>query len=296
MFAKHPGKSSIARNFFCGLLLLFTLMPCLASASAPVAMVTDVKGAARLKLNSQTASLTVLTYLEPESEIELEKGAHVVMTYFAPSAEYIFNGPARIVIKADKATAITGKVEMRKLDNEKSAPVQKFIQSGRVTQATFAMRSISNIKIELQSPRNSKIGSATPSFRWEAIEDAAKYQLTLTDDLGVVVSAESVETNSWQTPATISLRRGVPYSWKVTVTMKSGETYVSSPVSFTVADEEAIKRIEAGRPKSGASFSDRVRYAIYLETEGFRETASGIWQELGAERPDDENLKKRAIQ
>lgn len=293
MFKNHLLKSLTGRKDFWSLLLLLTFIPGLAMAAEPVAMVTDVKGAARLKQNSQTKSLAVLTYLAPDSEIELDKGAHVVMTYFSQSAEYTFKGPARIAIQTDSAKAITGTGEVRKLDNEKSAPVKKFIHTARVTQATIAMRSLPTIKPHLQSPLNSKISSVTPTFRWKAIEDTLKYQLTLTNSIDAVPYDVSIETNSWQVPGASALKRGIPYSWKVTAIMKSGESYSSNQSSFTIAHENEIKGIEARRPAADASFSDRVVYAVYLETEGFYDAARGQWQELSKERPDDANLRKR---
>lgn len=297
MFKKNLVKSPLAiRNFFIALLLFLAFAPGLVMAAEPVAMVTDVKGTAKLKLNSQTKPLAVLTYLAPDSEIELDKGAHVVMTYFAQSAEYTFRGPAKIAIQTDSAKAITGTGELRKLDNEKSAPVKKFAQTTRVTQATIAMRSLPTIKPNLQSPLDSKISSTNPTFKWKAIEDTAKYQLILTDNLGTVVYDTSIETNSWQIPRTSALKRGTPYSWKVIATMKSGESYSSNQSSFTIAHENEIKGIEARRPAVDASFSDRVLYAVYLETEGFYEAALSRWQELSMERPDDANLRKRGKQ
>ncbi|HCC53731.1 MAG TPA: hypothetical protein DEQ20_02205 [Desulfobulbaceae bacterium] len=297
MFKKNLVKSPlVTRKGFLVLLLFLAFAPGIAMAAEPVAMVTDVKGAVRLKLNQQTKPLAVLTYLAPDAEIELDKGAHVVMTYFSQATEYTFKGPARIAIQVDSAKAITGTGELRKLDNEKSATVKKFIQTARVTQATMAMRSLPTIKPNLQSPLNSKISSSNPTFRWKAIEDTAKYQLILTDNLGAVVYDTSVETNSWQIPGASTLKRGIPYAWKVTAMMKSGENYSSNQSNFTIAHEDEIKNIEARRPAADASFSDRVVYAVYLETEGFYEAALGRWQELSKERPDDANLRKRGKQ
>lgn len=287
-------KSSVTlRKSFFGLFFFLILFPQVASAAEPVAMVTDVKGAARLKQNTKSTPLAVLAYLAPGEEIELDAGAHLVLTYFVQSTEFTFKGPAQITIQPEKAKAISGVGEIRKLDNEKSSPVKKFIQNGKITQAAFAMRSLPTSKPVLQSPLNSKIISATPTFRWKALDDTAKYQLVLTDEHGAVLHDEFTETNSWQLSSTNVLRHGASYNWKVVALMKSGESFSSDKGSFTIADEDAIKSIEARRPAADASFSDRVLYAVYLETEGFREAAHTVWQELGKERPDDANLRRR---
>lgn len=287
-------KSPVSlRDFFCGLLLFLVLLPCLVIAAEPVAMVTDVKGVARLKQNTKSIPLAVLTYLAPGAEIELDAGSHVVLTYFAQSTEFTFKGPARISIQAEYAKATSGVGEQRKLDNEKSLPVKKFVHTGKITQAAFAMRSLPTITPKLQSPLNGKTTSTIPTFRWKALDDTAQYQLVLTDEHGAVLYEKFVETNSWELPKTNALRHGSPYFWKVVALMKSGESYSSDKGSFTIADEDAIKSIEIRRPAVDASFSDKVLFAVYLETEGFREAAQSIWQELGKERPDDANLKRR---
>ncbi|MDP2783965.1 MAG: hypothetical protein Q8O38_05145 [Sulfurimicrobium sp.] len=269
------------------------LLPLLSIAAEPVAMVTDVKGGARLLEKDRSATLSVLSYLAPGMEIELDAGAQVVVAYFAQSTEFSFKGPARIAIQAENAKALKGTVETRRLDNEKSGAVKKFVQSGRLTLATVEMRSLPTVKPRLQSPVNSKIADARPTFSWKALDDVTKYHLLLSDERGQILHDVLVETNSWQLPQGGTLVHGITYKWKVAAVMKSGESDAAES-NFTVADMETIKRIEAKRPAGNDVFSDRVLYAVFLENEGFREAARGVWQELAKERPDDYNLKRRA--
>lgn len=275
------------------LLGVLLLLPLLSLAAEPVAMVTDVKGGARLLEKDRSATLSVLSYLAPGMEIELDAGAQVVVTYFAQSTEFSFKGPARIAIQAENAKALKGTVETRRLDNEKSAAAKKFVQSGKLTLATVEMRSLPTVKPRLQSPVNSKISDARPTFIWKALDDVIKYHLLLSDERGQVLHDVFVETNSWQLPQGGALVHGITYKWKVAAVMKSGESDAAES-NFTVADMETIKRIEAKRPAGNDVFSDRVLYAAFLENEGFREAARGVWQELAKERPDDYNLKRRA--
>lgn len=275
------------------LLGVLLLLPLLSLAAEPVAMVTDVKGGARLLEKDRSATLSVLSYLAPGMEIELDAGAQVVVTYFAQSTEFSFKGPARIAIQAENAKALKGTVETRRLDNEKSAAAKKFVQSGKLTLATVEMRSLPTVKPRLQSPVNSKISDARPTFIWKALDDVTKYHLLLSDERGQILHDVFVETNSWQLPQGGALVHGITYKWKVAAVMKSGESDAAES-NFTVADMETIKRIEAKRPAGNDVFSDRVLYAAFLENEGFREAARGVWQELAKERPDDYNLKRRA--
>lgn len=269
------------------------LLPLIAVAVEPVAMVTDAKGGTRLVEKDRSTALSVLSYLSPGMEIELDAGAHVVVTYFAQSTEFSFKGPARIIIQAENAKALKGAVETRRLDNDKSGAAKKFVQGGKLTLATVEMRSLPTIKPRLQSPVNSKIADIRPTFRWKDLDDIVKYHLILSDERGQVLHDVFVETNSWQLPQGSVLVPDMPYQWKVTAVTQAGESDAATS-HFTLADMATIKRIEAKRPAKDDVFSDRVLYAVFLENEGFRDAARNVWQELAKERPDDYNLKRRA--
>jgi hypothetical protein len=61
-----------------------------------------------------------------------------------------------------------------------------------------------------------------------------------------------------------------------------------------VAGSAAAKAIRAQRPQAGASFSDRVLYAVFLEGNGYKYDARRIWKELAKERPDDAVAKEHS--
>lgn len=271
------------------MLLLVTLFPLITHAAEPVAMITDLKG--NVYLAGKTKPLSILSYLPPGEEIMLEAGAHLVVTYFALSTEYSFNGPAHIVIQEKEAKALKGSSEIHRLNAEKSGVAVKFVQSGKLTVATVEMRSIMLLKPTLLSPVNSKVSSLTPVFTWKKLDNVEKYLLTLIDEQGAAIKQAELNTNSW-TPDT-PLQYGASYRWKVEVLLTSGDK-LNAQGGFSVADKESIDRVNAQKPPANASFSDNVTFAIFLEAEGFSDDARNIWKELSRQRPDDLNLKRRA--
>ena len=90
----------IAKTLFAWLALAS-----LAHAAEPVAMITDLKGAAHL--SGQSKPLALLSYLPAGDEIVLENGT-LVITYFDQSSEFTFKGPSHILIKEKAATVSKG--------------------------------------------------------------------------------------------------------------------------------------------------------------------------------------------
>ena len=283
-------KNAIAKIVSAWIVLAFSV---LAYAAEPVAMVTDLKGSAHLAGQGKPAALAVLTYLPPGEEIVLDAGSQVVVTYFDQSSEFSFKGPAVISIQQNSAKVIKGKpADVRNLDKEKSAGAAKFARSGKLVFAAVEMRALV-FKPTLLSPVNTKISTLTPLFKWKSVNDPVSYHLLISDDAGRTVQDINVDASSWQLPKDMPLKPGDNYQWTVTETLKEGEK-LSAKGSFSVADVQTSDRVFSKRPGADASFSEKVTYAIYLESEGFREDAKAIWRELAAERPDDPNLKFRA--
>lgn len=272
------------------LLLVFSVF---VYAAEPVAMITDLKGGAHLVSQKTAAQLAVLTYLPVGEEIILDAGAQMVVTYFDESAEFSFKGPAHILVQQKTVKVVKGNpADMRNLDKEKSVSAAKFVRSGKLSFATVEMRSLA-IKPTLLSPVNTRITTATPLFSWKSVNEAENYLLVVSEEGGQPIQKVNVTSNSWQLPMETVLKPGVNYQWSVEETLKSGEK-VTSKGTFSVADAETVKWVLSKRPVADASFSEKLGYAIFLESEGFRGEAKVLWRELAALRPDDVNLKFRA--
>lgn len=279
---------SLLGFLFAGFMSIFST---LIYAAEPVAMITDLKGEANLV--GKKSPLALLTYLSPGDEIELGEGAQMVVTYFDESSELSFKGPARIAIQQNVAKALKGKpAKLAKLDKDTAASAGKFVRSGRLTFAAVEMRAFV-IKPTLLSPVNTKVSSVAPLFKWKSVNEAEGYLLVVSDEDGGTILEAHTTTNSWQWPMDKALKPGVKYQWSVQETLKSGEK-VSATSSFTLADADMLARVASKRPGADAAFSEKITYAIFLESEGFREDAKVLWRELSALRPEDPNLKFRA--
>jgi len=283
-------KRSAEKLALSWMLLMFSVF---VYAAEPVAMITDIKGSAHLASQIKPGSLAVLTYLPPGEEIVLEAGAQVVVTYFDQSSEFTFKGPSRIAIQEKIAKVVKGALgNVRQLDKERAAGAAKFARSGKLAFATVEMRLLA-IKPTLLSPVNTKISTMTPLFSWKSVNEAENYHLVLSDDTGQAIQEVTVTSSSWQLPMETVLKPGVNYQWVVTETLKEGEK-LTAKGNFSIADAQTTARVFAKRPATEASVSEKVTYAIFLESEGFREDAKVIWRELAEQRPNDPNLKFRA--
>ncbi|MFH1603401.1 MAG: hypothetical protein ABIH03_05800 [Pseudomonadota bacterium] len=257
--------------------------------AAPVAMVTDLQGSATMS----KAKLALMAYIEAGTEIHVEAGAKLTLTYFAKAQEQTFSGPAKIRVQADKVEVLQGGAgQTRKLDPEKVSAAKKFEPAARdrMTVATFVMRSAPP-RIALVTPVDTKVSAVTPEFSWMASKDASGYKLTLMDEQGQVLQQASVNGTSWK-PGT-ALRYGRSYHWKLEKATDTGQT-VSAQASFSVIDEEGAKRIAQHKPKEEAPFSERLLYAAQLENAGLKFEAVQQWRALAAERPQDPVLQKWA--
>lgn len=86
-------------------------------------------------------------------------------------------------------------------------------------------------------------------------------------------------------PDEVALAAGQRYHWRVEARTRSGASYRAEG-TFTLAEPSTLAAIERARPGAGASFSERVLYAAYLERIGLYAAAGQWWQALARERPD----------
>jgi hypothetical protein len=261
-----------------------------------VALVTDLSGHATLTEGGKTSRLSVLAYLTPGSEIMLDAGGRVVITFFTQPNEYTFTGPSTISIAPDGARALKGQASVpRRLGDEKAAAARKFapLQMERTAMASFEMRGSARPQIRLLGPVNTEILNETPEFSWTTIPGISGYHWALTQSGGNVVLEANVEGGEFVLPRESALRYGANYGWRVDCRLPSGKTAWAGG-EFTVVDADRARRITGLRPAPDAPFSDRLLFAVLLESEGLGYDAQILWRALALERPDDPSLKRWA--
>lgn len=107
------------------------------------------------------------------------------------------------------------------------------------------------LPFRLLAPLGDVIESDQPTFRWQPLEGADSYNVTVADNnLNEVAMSGPVMTTSWRVPH--SLARGATYSWQVTAHKKDGQT-ITSPMlpapqaKFQVLAHTRLKELEQAR-------------------------------------------------
>ena len=307
-------------NRATGLLLLtafivFTSATRVAAAeaeAAPVAMTTDVQGAAWLIEGSKKSKLGLMAYLGSGATVRLEAGARISVTYFAMPREFSLSGPAQAIIEAERLRTVNGAAPvMRNLDQNKVAAGQQFTakQRERQTVATFEMKAFVPGTLQLRQPsrrvsglRRYRIGDqpvdtrllgAPEEFSWRPLLGAKSYRFQLMDAQGrLLYSAESTVRNL-RLPESVKLQPGQSYSWTVEAQGAAGEPQ-NANAGFSLVDTATAGTLEAQRPLATAGFSERLLYASLLENAGLKVAAQTWWKALASERPEDEMLQELA--
>lgn len=259
----------------------------------PVAMVTDASGGVFAVSGGKNKKIPLLAYLEPGTVIQLDAHARLSITLFAKPVEYRFTGPAKLTVEEGRILAHEGKAEAQPVSLEKTSAAKKFTVAQResVAQAAYEMRAV-RPGLRLGDPVDTRLTGDGLVFSWDGPRPAEGYRLSVYDGRKQPLHQETLTANSWTPPAGL-LQAGDAYEWEVSATLDNGEM-LTARGSFSVAGSAEAAAVRAQRPQAGASFSDRVLYAVFLEEKGFRYDARRIWRELARERPDDAVAKERS--
>ena len=153
-----------------------------------------------------------------------------------------------------------------------------FAESARVLRSAGDQQSF-----RLEEPVQRRILSDRPTFRWERLDGASAYQVTVFTEDEKVLARQSVRGQAWR-PET-ALPRGMRLAWQVMA--ERGKDRITAPASalppayFEIVSSETAKRlVEMARP--GGS---RMRLAVAYSREGLREEALETMNALLAENP-----------
>lgn len=272
----------------------FLAPPATAAEPAPVAMTTDVQGAAWLVEGGKQSRLGLLQYLPAGASLRLDAGARVAITYFAVPREFTLGGPAQAVVDAERLRGISGATPATKnLDRNQVAAGQKFSARQRERQAvaTFEMKAFEPGSLQLRQPVDTRLLGDPEEFSWRPLLGAKTYRFSLADANGQVLYSAAGAARSLRLPASVKLQPGLSYSWSVEAQGSSG-LLQSASAGFSLLDAASARAIAAQQPAADASFSERLLYASLLEDAGLKLAATAYWKTLASERPDDELLQE----
>ena len=277
---RSPGQAKAL--VLVAILLAAGTWPC--AAAGPVAMVTDVVGAATGG-GGQTVQL--LDELGEGAVVELEADAGLTLVFFDSGAEYTFSGPARIVLSADDAAADEGSGPTVRHLLAAGGDAVRINPSGKA-QASVMMRGDDpDASLTLLAPISPSILDRRPRFAWEALAGDARYRFELVDENLVTVAQATVGGSSFELPSGLELADGALYTWEVETRTPTG-VRVANWGMFTVATSAQREHVNALRGRDDASFSERLVFAVWLEQNGFADEADREWSRLRAERPEIE--------
>jgi hypothetical protein len=264
-----------------------------ASAAAPFAMVTDLKGEAWSMEGTEPRKLGMLAYIEKPTHIRVDPAAKVVVTYFANGLQYSIAGPARVSVETPTPNMIEGQMgESRKITPDKSiggglSPEQW----RRLQQATVVMRAVRS-KFSVVGPDKTVVLTQEPEFEWTTLPNAKGYRLVVYTVHNSVIHESTTEHNIVRPGAALALKAGASYRWKVDA------LGVSKPVStfgsFEVADSAVREQMLTLKATAGSDAAARAFYATTLEANGHMHDARVEWRALARDYPDQTEFRQRA--
>ena len=287
MIARCLG--SLRRMLAAGLAVWFVTGGMIQIAAAQgVAMVTDVSG----KVGG-SAPVTIMSELAADARLDLASGASLTVIYLKSGDEYVFAGPAQVQFRGDAPHVVSG-AQPRKRVSPLAGGGAVSIKPMAVKQAAFVMRSSKpTARIRLLSLSGTRTLDAAPEFRWQELDSGLTYRFELMDDTGRSLQEAQVQGPAFKLPDSVQLREGITYTWEVSTRTPDGRRYVSAG-DFSLAAADLRSQAGALRPSAGASVSDRVTYAAWLEQVDLRDEARKYWKVLATERPEDKKLRELA--
>jgi hypothetical protein len=273
---------------------LSLLIP-LPAAAAPVAMVTDMSGSVTLSEAGKARAASLLAYIEPGTDVRIDSGGRLVLTYFSKPIEVTLTGPADATIGAEGVKVAKGNAAgVRSLDARRVDTARKFepVQREKLALATVQMRGAARPQIIVDGPANTSVYVTSPVLSWGALPGVSSYRVVVSDSSGKTHLDQAVQGTRLilNKPP---LKYGASYDWRVEANLGSGEL-ISAKANFSVIDGARARRIASAKPRAGASFSERVLFAAQLESEGLAYDAKQEWRTLAAERPGDASLREWA--
>lgn len=251
-----------------------------AAAEPPVAMVTEATGKGEVMRSGSASGLRLLTELETNAQVTLQKDARAVVLYLQSGDQYALAGPGVFVIGLERPLAekqAAGPIKLGPVTGKNGKPLQ--IRNASLSQAGIVMRTAGKRPIPAKRPTGAVTLSTPAVFEWEAIGAGIDYEFVLKDEKGNTVFAQVAPENQVHLPAEISLDPGAVYRWSVSARGADGARYLSV-YRFSVADLATKAAFDNFYPQGSATIAERVAFAAWLESYGLADEMAQYRQEL----------------
>ena len=154
-------------------------LACGSALAQPVAVVTDVQGAATLA-GAPGAPLTMLQQLDAGRKIDLTAGARVALIYYANGAQYELRGPGTASIDAQQPHASQGATVHARAT---PGPAAVRLKPAGLVQGAVVMR---NLGLRVVAP-DPQVLSTHPDLAWTDSRTGTVYDVAVIDASGARV-------------------------------------------------------------------------------------------------------------
>ena len=240
----------------------------------------------------EAGAARLLSDLFPDTRLELDPGARVVMLMLATGEEVTLRGAASAVLASEGVTATPSQALSRRTSGVGGVQLRR----KDLAQAAIVMRkSDQTVRPPLLSLAGTYTIEQPPVFRWSAVEDSGPYRLTLFDEANKVMYEATTTATEHVLPASVALAPERRYTWEIATRKANGVEHANFG-DFALASARLREDAAARRPRPEAPFSERLAYAVWLDTHELGDAARDVWKRLAAEKPGDEQLKRMAEQ
>lgn len=250
------------------------------------AMLVDLRAGS---VQSAGRRLALLAGLDAGARLELDAAARATIAHYAAGRQFDLEGPGSFTVTASGVEAAGGgRVTPR-------APVAAAfrdvrLRPSRSAQASMTMRGQETQVLDTLSPVGAWVMEPRPALRWTPVAGAEAYRVRLTDEAGKLLHEARTDATRAGLPQALQLEAGPVYVWQVEALLPGGRR-IESWAEFSIADARRRELFEAARPGPGASFGERLMFAVLQDEAGLPDAARAAWEELARERPGDARLE-----
>jgi len=253
-------------------------------AQTGIAFITDVKGEAAL----DAGKASLMAEIKKGARINCPRECAVGVMYLLSGKEYVLKGPGDFLVGDNEVTAKIGPPPTMR-ETKWKVSSQVVAQASQASSASIRMRSLGTAKPEvplpadrLIYPRDTKVASLQPAFRWASANAKGPFEFELkASGSAKVIHKAKAGTMTLNLPGSIRLQPDAEYSW----TVKSAGMDVGM-TSFKTLPAHAIDLTQKRKPDDKAAFSDWLLYALTLKEVGADQDAGDVWAKLAKDRPD----------
>jgi hypothetical protein len=280
-------------------MILLPLLLLASNAEAQtVGLLSMVSGDVKIVRSGQSAAARTADLITAGDRVITGSGAEATFLFCPESRAAKLTAGGEVEFTA---TALT--VRKGNLDQERKVPTCRLPTTLALSAASKLQAG--NLKLRgeglvLRSPAYSSVPSLQPRFRWDAVQDATGYELTVLDREENILWRQNLAQTEAPYPATgRELRWGQRYRWQVRA-LQGSETLDAASSNFQLlADEQAsqVRISEASllqlRQASPSDNGPLFLLAFLYEENGMFDQAARIYGELAQRMGEQEWVQVR---